>query len=245
MLLELGFAAAHLGWDRIVSVFNIGCGHPPTLLPFDVRHRRISQYKLSDDESNKAKNKADGLLTDLLVAALTEAIEKNPARPAELKGLSEEEIKKRRNIENLTWLLHYVNWPTLEEYIESGPKIRSYTIVDLFESFEAVLDSSLFHLYDAELKAKVVALREAWAQALSHAENYEPTPFGRRYIFTTSPSRPLSEDEEQDWEIITTGIAKLRPAMDVLLGEIRAGTPASTLRRSVKPHANATSSGRR
>ena len=222
VLLELGFAAAHLGWDRIVSVFNVACGHPCTLLPFDVRHRRISQYKHFDDESSRAKNKADGALTDLLVAALTEAIEKNPARPAELKGLTEEEIKKRRDLENLTWLLHYVNWPTLEEYIESGPKIRSYTIVDLFESFEAILDSSLFHLYDGELKAKVAGLREAWAQALSHAENYEPTPFGRRYVFTTSPSRPLSDDEEQDWEIITAGIAKLRPAMDGLLAEIRA-----------------------
>ena len=30
---------------------------------------------------------------------------------------------------------------------------------------------------EAASKAKVVALREAWAQAMSHAENYEPTPF--------------------------------------------------------------------
>jgi hypothetical protein len=222
VLLEQGFAAAHLGWDRIISVFNMACGQPPTLLPFDLRHRRISQYTLSDDVSKKAKNKADGALTDLFVAALTEIIEKNPARPAELKGLSEEEIKERRDIENLTWLLHYVHWPTLEEYIEAGPKIRSYTIVDLFESFEAVLDSSLFHLYDSELGGKVVALREAWDQALSHAENYEPTPHGRRYVFTTPPNRPLSEGEEQDWEIITAGLIKLRPAMDGLLQEIRA-----------------------
>lgn len=222
VILELGFAAGQLGWDRVISVFNKECGHPPTLLPFDLRHRRISTYKLSDEESTKAKNKADAALTDLLFAALKEVVEKNPARPAELKGLSEGEIKKRRDIENLTWLLHYVHWPTLEEYIESGPKIRSYALVDFFDSYVAVLDSSLFHLYDGELKAKVLALRAAWDQALSHAENYEPSPHGRRYVFTTPPNRPLSEDEEQDWEIITAGLLKLRPAMDGLLQEIRA-----------------------
>jgi len=42
VLLELGYAAGVQGWDRIISVFNKACGHPPGALPFDVHHRRIS-----------------------------------------------------------------------------------------------------------------------------------------------------------------------------------------------------------
>lgn len=222
VLVELGFAVGVLGWDRVICLLNKECGHLAPSLPFDVRHRRISVYKLSDHESAKAKNKADGALTELLVAAITETIEKNPVRPAELKGLTDEQIREQRDIENLTWLLQYVHWPTLEEYIEEGPKFRSFAVVDLFDSFEAVLGSSYFHLYDSTLNARVKKLRIAWSQALRAAEQYEPANHGRRYLFTTPANRGLTKKENDDRNAISTGLAKLRPAMNALLKDIRA-----------------------
>jgi hypothetical protein len=47
VLLELGYAAHCLGWDRVILVMNSHFG-PPEYLPFDLKHRRfpISYYLL-------------------------------------------------------------------------------------------------------------------------------------------------------------------------------------------------------
>src|SRR5947209_3317547 len=89
--------------------------------------------------------------------------------------------------------------------------LRSSAILELFDEFCAILDSSLFHLYDTRVKAKVAAFREVLAQALSHPENYEPSRRAGQYVFTASSGRPLNEDEIQDLKVIDGGIAKLRP----------------------------------
>jgi len=221
VLLELGYAAGVLGWDRVINVFNSACGHKPKALPFDLLHRRVTPYALTDDASKKAKNQADAALTKTLVAALTEIIEKNPARPADLRGMSEAKIKERRDIENMAWLLRYIHWPTLEEYIDQGPKIRSHAVVDFFEDFEAVLRSSYFHLYDKALRKKVDALHEVWARAMAHAERYDAQPYTNRYLFTTPVDRVLTPREERHWNAIAAALRKLRPAIDALLNEIR------------------------
>lgn len=56
VLFELGFASAVLGWDRIIMVQNTSFGGPEKL-PFDLRGRRIVQYKL--ESSNLDKKKAE------------------------------------------------------------------------------------------------------------------------------------------------------------------------------------------
>jgi hypothetical protein len=225
VLLELGYAAGVQGWDRAISVFNRACGHLPDALPFDLRHRRISAYELTDDAARATRKSPDANLTSLFVAALTEIIEKNPARPADLRGLSAENIKQRRDIENLNWLLRRVHWPTLEAYIEQGPKLRSHMVVDFFDEFEAVLRSTYFHLYDPVLRNKVDTLHAVWARAMSHSERYEPQPYTNRYVFTTPINRALTTREERHWNAISAALRRLRPAMDALLDEIRARFP--------------------
>jgi hypothetical protein len=220
LLLELGFAVGVLGWDRVISVFNNECGHPITSLPFDLRHRRVSPFSLTDEACKKEKSQTNAPLTEILVDALTQILEKNPAKASEFRGMTEEEIKKRRDVETLTWLLHYVHWPSLDEYIQEGPKFRSYAVVDLFESYAAVLNSSYFHLYDKDLYAKVSELRSAWELALTGDVNYEPGS-GRRYVFTRPPNRSMTKRELSDMQAISAALGGLRPAMDGLLQEIR------------------------
>lgn len=52
VLLELGYAACKLGWDRIICLYNTDYASLD-VLPFDLRHRRITPYSL------KGKTKAD------------------------------------------------------------------------------------------------------------------------------------------------------------------------------------------
>jgi len=81
VLIELGYAAKTLGWERIIMVMNTAYGSPE-LLPFDLRARRVACYKsLEDpwnenDKKNKRKVLESGLKTALR-SILTSVIETN------------------------------------------------------------------------------------------------------------------------------------------------------------------------
>lgn len=57
VLIELGYAAACLNWDRIICVLNTAFGSIDAL-PFDLRQRRIVSYKLSEGEDKTEQRKA-------------------------------------------------------------------------------------------------------------------------------------------------------------------------------------------
>jgi len=71
VLLELGFAVALLGWDRILLVQNAFYG-PPEDLPFDLRGRRIITYRVDPTVSDRAEARA--LLQGRLESAITSAL---------------------------------------------------------------------------------------------------------------------------------------------------------------------------
>lgn len=68
VLVELGYAIARLGWDRIILVMNIEFG-PAERLPFDLRSRRYpTTFLAKRDGRNKAA------LRDMLVETLFDQI---------------------------------------------------------------------------------------------------------------------------------------------------------------------------
>lgn len=66
VLVELGFAASCLGWDRIICVFNTSFGKVSDL-PFDLRPRRIMTYELLAGE--KKEEQRSKLVKNLRAAA--------------------------------------------------------------------------------------------------------------------------------------------------------------------------------
>lgn len=71
VLVELGYAVAQLGWNRIVLVQNTAYGDPETL-PFDLRGRRVVPYSYSSETESKSEVRA--LLQGRLEAALKAAL---------------------------------------------------------------------------------------------------------------------------------------------------------------------------
>ena len=70
VMLELGYAAAVLGWDRIILVMNTKY-HGPSWLPFDLKNRRFPiTYKLGPDSASTGEIGAK-LADDLANAILT------------------------------------------------------------------------------------------------------------------------------------------------------------------------------
>lgn len=67
VLVELGYAAAKLGWDRIILVMNTAFGHPDEMI-FDLVHRRWPQcYNLGPDDERKKKEQFDRLVEMLRI----------------------------------------------------------------------------------------------------------------------------------------------------------------------------------
>jgi hypothetical protein len=46
VLIELGYAVAEIGWERIILLFNTFYGKIPDDLPFDVAKHRATQFKI-------------------------------------------------------------------------------------------------------------------------------------------------------------------------------------------------------
>jgi hypothetical protein len=67
VLIELGYAVKKLGFEKIISVFNKEFGRPEEL-PFDIRHRNLTQYQYNASIDKKASLK--NLSTELENAIL-------------------------------------------------------------------------------------------------------------------------------------------------------------------------------
>ena len=71
VLVELGFAAARVGWDRILLVQNTSFGGPE-ILPFDLRHRRVLPFHLQANAPNRDDMRL--VLRDQIEGALRETL---------------------------------------------------------------------------------------------------------------------------------------------------------------------------
>jgi hypothetical protein len=77
VLVELGYASAVLGWDRVIMVQNTAFGGPEDL-PFDLKGRRVVQYNLKPDTLHRSTEKTNlgTQLEDTLRHALDAIISK-------------------------------------------------------------------------------------------------------------------------------------------------------------------------
>ena len=66
VLIELGYAAKVLGWEKVICIYNsdYGCYED---LPFDIRHRRPLVYSLKGNEKHIEKKKIAGAIKDTIV----------------------------------------------------------------------------------------------------------------------------------------------------------------------------------
>jgi hypothetical protein len=75
VLIELGYAAAVLGWERVICVVNTAYGTVEQM-PFDLRSRRLLNYELEESVVDKTEIK------QRLSAAIRSAIEEIIANDA-------------------------------------------------------------------------------------------------------------------------------------------------------------------
>ena len=208
VVFELGFAAAQLGWGRIIMLFNNMYGVLSDL-PFDFDRHRISPFSLSQGASKDDKQK----LTYLLVTALKSVVSGNPKRPAELKIVSPEEKMRQRDVSNIRWVFSTIHLPTLDSHVDDAPyKFPERSFHFLIE-FEAVMTSSLFHLYDQKLYRALRELHVAWTKATSYGSHYYVTRSGDAFIFINPGDISTDKTKEEAWYSISKATKKMERAL--------------------------------
>ncbi len=85
VLVELGYAIARLGWDRIILLMNVEFG-PPERLPFDLRSRRTPTTFLANRD-NQDKTAVRDVLVETLLDQMSVGIALRMAAAEDITGI--------------------------------------------------------------------------------------------------------------------------------------------------------------
>jgi len=215
VLFELGYAAAYLDWRRVVMLFNSAYGEISDL-PFDIDRQRVSPYSFSEDAADTKSPRSQ--LSNLLTEALSCILEKEPPKAVESRLLNPEVERRRRDVEMLRQILAAIHWPTLDLTLQNAPKYIDAKVFYFWESFNGIIESSRFHLYDQEVISLIKNFHQAWQAILSHGDHYEPHG-GTSYAFTSSVH---STSGKKAWSDIELQRDELVKAKSSFLDYIRA-----------------------
>jgi hypothetical protein len=219
VLIELGYAIAELGWNRIIMLFNKAFGEMADA-PFDIDRHRLSGYHCSSEQITSKQPQPKKDLEGLLHAAISLIINKNPPTPREL-GLSPDEIKRNRDERTLRELFLEVSIPTLEDFLHRAPHIIPGPLFHFWEGFHGLVASHQFHLYDKTLFSLITEMHSAWHEALSHDSEYQPSNTGNFYIFSNPMDMPLPRDRKEIWDSIVSALRRLNTALKQILTHMR------------------------
>ncbi len=219
VLFELGYAVAHIGWGRIVMLFNEEFGTIKSDVPFDISTHRIGIYRLTLE---KPKDKAAiKHLSDLTIDAISVIIDEQPLKPFSALQQTPDEIKRQKDVANIKWVMATIHLPTVYDMILSLPRQLTAPAVHFWELFNDVFSNPLFHIYDEDIKDTLLSIHHAWRECISHDGHYRDTPNQKIYIFTNPMDMPLNKQQQQAWEAIDSARATLKTALDKLLATIR------------------------
>lgn len=180
---EAGWAAARLGWNRVVLVFNWATGTIEHDVPFDLRGRLILQYELRDGAADRktVEGQRVGALAGVIRAALDSPRPVRRRAGATRATTISREQHHQRDPDTLYRLLGRLNTAWVDGYLEH---LREERIPDDAETqylaFTGVAAESRFRLFDRRTDAAVRAFVAAWDR-LHEASRYGDSVVGRRY----------------------------------------------------------------
>jgi hypothetical protein len=178
VMFETGWAAARVGWDRTILVFNAATGTIEGDVPFDVRGRRLLRYNLPADGSGDAASVSRGL-EDALYGALGAALASPPPLrqgPRPKRGALSPELQRDRDRAALHRLLGTLDTQWVDRYLLALSDERILRHADVhYLSFTGTAREARFLLFDRQTERTIREFVEAWDRV------YEATRFGDAY----------------------------------------------------------------
>lgn len=112
----------------------------------------------------------------LIAAVILNFIRAHAAALRLLSSPTGESLEKRKDRETITGLLQEIHTPTFDEFIHYGQMHFLYgDIIHYWEGFNGKMAASNFYLYDEQLRAVVLALRDSWGKCLSFGQYFRDT----------------------------------------------------------------------
>lgn len=173
VMLELGYAASAIGWNRIILIQNVASGIHPSDLPFDIRHRRVMKYNCKSEDHVAPQrpkmvddlHKAMRLVIQSILAGVVDPL------------LPMVDDLRMRDIRQLTKLLETFHRPAITYILRLSKRYRVSIIEpSLYEAFKDVFTCMTFQLNDIALKERCEELFNKWSghiQASSLVFTYE------------------------------------------------------------------------
>jgi len=134
VMFELGYAAAKIGWERVVCIMNSAYGEPEAL-PFDLRGRRwpirynLPQDALRDGPGRKGKQ---GELTKELEHAILLALDHVHARAKEIRGRMNDECLELAAAKGANEFFHLPKDATMKDVMSNqGSRRGVLRLLDL------------------------------------------------------------------------------------------------------------------
>lgn len=217
VLIELGYAIATVGWDRIIMLFNFESGNFPADLPFDIDRHRASKYIIKDKSDKSGKNE----LVQLLKTAIESILRVKPLKPSEIKSLTPDERKRELDINNLKWIMSSINIGIFDNFIEYMPSKIIDKIFFFKDWFYNISESNKFHIYDVKLKKLLFDFRDNWDNSLSFSKYFERDHFGNSYSFRIPFDVFPDKKTEDDFNILAKISQNLLVSFKDLLKYIR------------------------
>lgn len=155
VLIELGYAIAQLGWDRIILLFNKEFGEFKDL-PFDIEKRSCLDFKVgSHDDKNGI-----GQLRENLIARIRQIIEADPARPSRMTEVLDKD--KSNDIKTIKKILVWMPPAEIDYLLDEGTNRVKKALVECAEQLHQFTESLSFNITDKMLKQRIVKLADAW-----------------------------------------------------------------------------------
>jgi len=217
VLIELGYAIATLGWDRIIMLFNTIHGNFPNDLPFDIDRHRSTPFTVNDKNDNKGKSE----LTQTMKIAIKAIIEKQPLKPDQKRKETPEQKKRSIDVSNLKWAMSAIHIQTFDYFLEEMPDKIIGKIFYFKDRFVSVIESNTFHIYDQELLSRLTKFKNNWIKSLSFYQHYGPDGSGKNYRFYLVMDTFQTEQAEKDFYKLAEITQELEADFKELLQFIR------------------------
>jgi hypothetical protein len=149
VIFELGYAAAVLGWERIILVIN-DAGKKKVQVPFDIQGHRYLSYSLT--EKTEDRTAVVDRLGHSLASAIRTIIASKPPRPSELRGKTAQQLRREHDVRALTTIFSSISIPVLQEHLQSAPDQYKYATSLVVDEFDAIYRSFNFRVHDPQLR---------------------------------------------------------------------------------------------
>ena len=153
VLYELGFASSRLGWDRILLIFNDGCGYHLEDLPFDIYGHKGMKYLIKSDYS---KDEIKNTIKDFssgLGEAIGLILKNNQEKEWDKKEKTDSDIKRERDIVEINKIMEGFNIEVFKNFIDLLPEKICEDIFYFDEILSCYLKKPIrTKLFDEELQ---------------------------------------------------------------------------------------------